>query len=193
MVSFMSPSALSDIASFSYDYEGKESAMTLATTRDNDPVIPAATEATALDTLARLLAANPDAALELRPVRPDEQSGGDATVLPPAAAAVLRRAVAHLARGRAVMPVGLPTLLTTQQAADLLGVSRPYLVTQLLETGLIPFTRTGSQRRVALDDVLAYRQRRDDEQYAALVAMTQEAEALGLYERELATRANGEQ
>jgi excisionase family DNA binding protein len=167
--------------------------MTLATTRDNDPVMPATAEATALARLARLLAANPDAALELRLVRPEERRGGDAMVLPPAAAAVLRRAVAHLARGRAVMPIGLPALLTTQQAADLLGVSRPYLVTQLLETGLIPFTRTGSQRRVALDAVLAYRQRRDDEQYAALVAMTQEAEALGLYERELATRANGEQ
>jgi excisionase family DNA binding protein len=162
--------------------------MPTATTRDNDPVTPTTDEGAALAALARFLTAHPHEAIELRLASPGGRAG-DAAILPPAAVAALRRAVAHLARGRAVMPVGLPTLLTTQQAADLLGVSRPHLVNQLLEPGVIPFTRTGNQRRVALADALAYRQRRDDERHEALVAMTREAETLGLYEREAATRA----
>jgi excisionase family DNA binding protein len=161
--------------------------MPTATTRDNDPVTPAADEAAALAALERFLAAHPCEVLELR-LGPPSGAASDAAALPPAAVAALRRVVAHLARGRAVMPVGLPTLLTTQQAADVLGVSRPYLVNQLLESGVIPFTHTGSQRRVALPDVLAYRQRRDAERRAALAAMTHEAEALGLYEQEAATQ-----
>jgi excisionase family DNA binding protein len=165
----------------------KGAAMPTTTTRDNDPVTPTADEAAALAALARFLADHGPDTIEIRPSRSDESSG--AATLPPAAVAALRRVVAHLARGRSVMAVGLPTLLTTQQAADLLGVSRPHLVKRLLEPGVIPFTRTGNQRRVALADALAYRRRRDDERREALTAMTREAEALGLYDQEAAARA----
>jgi excisionase family DNA binding protein len=70
--------------------------------------------------------------------------------------------------------------LTTQEAADLLGVSRPYLI-KLLEEGALPCTLTaGSHRRLRLADVLAYRRVRDRERRAALDEMSAEAERLGL-------------
>lgn len=148
--------------------------------RTGDPIVADAREQPALAELQALLSDQDMTGACL------VTAGGRRVALPTAAVALLRAAVAQLARGRAVMPLPLEPLLRTQQAADLLGVSRPYLVT-LLEGGMIPFTRTGAQRRVALGDVLAYRDRRDRERRQALAQMVREAEDLGLYDRDEAT------
>ena len=63
--------------------------------------------------------------------------------------------------------------LTTQQAADLLGVSRPTLV-RLIDQGDIPADRIGTRRRLSLDDVLKYREVRRSKQYEALREMSDE-------------------
>ena len=61
------------------------------------------------------------------------------------------------------------TLLTTQQAADLLGVSRPTVV-RLIDAGSLPSERHGNRRRIRLGDLLSYREQRRAEQYAMLAA-----------------------
>lgn len=83
----------------------------------------------------------------------------------------LREVVAALSQGLAISIVPHSKLLTTQQAADMLGVSRPTLV-RLLEDGEIPFDRRGRHRRVRVADVVAYRERARVERRAALAEMT---------------------
>jgi len=100
-------------------------------------------------------------------------------VLPSTAAALLADMLTQLANGNAVTLVPMHAELTTQQAADLLGVSRPYLI-GLLESGAIPFRRVGNRRKVAVADLLAYREVSDQRRRAALDELTREAEELGL-------------
>jgi excisionase family DNA binding protein len=84
--------------------------------------------------------------------------------------------------GRAVVLIPENQQLTTQRAADLLGVSRPHLV-KLLEAGGLPYHKAGGHRRIFLKDLVAYRKRRDVERKAALDRIAKEAFASGLYDR----------
>jgi excisionase family DNA binding protein len=82
---------------------------------------------------------------------------------------MLRQAVEALQRGLAVTIAPQTMALTTQEAADLLGVSRPTVI-KLLDGSKIPYERVGSHRKILLRDLLEYRERRRAEQYAALEA-----------------------
>lgn len=106
---------------------------------------------------------------------------GETVPLPASIVQVLREAADHVARGDSFAVVPLHAELTTQQAADLLNVSRPYVV-KLLEEGTIPCTHTvGGQRRVRANDLLAYRARRDIERAEGLRELTRMGQELGLY------------
>jgi excisionase family DNA binding protein len=94
---------------------------------------------------------------------------GDQVALPAEIYDVVLKVVDAMRSGLAVAVAPLSQKLTTQQAADLLGVSRPTLV-KLLDAGLLPYERVGSHRRLYLRDVLAFREERRREQYAALAA-----------------------
>ena len=85
----------------------------------------------------------------------------------------------HLAEGNAVAIVPLNSTLTTQQAADLLNVSRPFLV-KMLEDGQIPFTRTGSHRRVTYRDLLAFQAQQNRNAEAALQELADQAQQLDI-------------
>lgn len=95
----------------------------------------------------------------------------------------LLRVVAHtFATDQAVIVTPANRDLTTQQAAEILGVSRPTLVRLLEETHAIPFTKVGSHRRINIADLLAYRQREYHRQRQAMTDLTRLGEELGGYE-----------
>ena len=77
--------------------------------------------------------------------------------------------VATLHAGKAVTIAPQTMTLTTQQAADLLGVSRPTVV-RLINDNVMPAERIGNRHRLLLDDVLSYREERRKRQYNALAA-----------------------
>lgn len=102
----------------------------------------------------------------------------EATV-PAHAFALFLEILGQLANGNAVTIVPVHSELTTQQAAELLNVSRPYLI-GLLEQGVIPFRKVGTHRRILAADLLAYRRRDEERARAALTELTQQAQDLGL-------------
>jgi excisionase family DNA binding protein len=104
-------------------------------------------------------------------------ANGERTELPSSAVEALKLVVDALARGQSVTLVPQDKDLTSQEAADRLRVSRPHLI-KLLDRGEIPFHRVGTHRRVRLEDVLAYRERRDAERAAALTELTRLSEEL---------------
>lgn len=111
---------------------------------------------------------------------PQSDASSAGTVdLPEALLRVLQLAARELARGNAVAVVPVHKDLTTQEAADILNVSRPYLI-KLLEQGDIPHVKTGTHRRIRLSDVLAYKRVRDAERRRALTRLTQMGQEMGL-------------
>ena len=92
---------------------------------------------------------------------------GESVRLAPAIADLVIDLLGGVASGRTVTLVPTGTMLTTQQAADILGVSRPHL-SKLLKSGKIPFVSVGAHRRVKHADLMAYIDRRDAARHAAL-------------------------
>ena len=108
-------------------------------------------------------------------------ASGEAVEIPASVLQILRQSVYYLAHDQAVTVVPVGKDLTTQEAADILNVSRPYLI-KLLEEGAIPFTMTGSHRRVPLADLLAYKQQRDAVRGEALDELTRLSQEMGVYD-----------
>ena len=94
---------------------------------------------------------------------------GEQVEIPAEVHQVLQQVVEAMRQGLAVTVVPQTMVLTTQQAADLLGVSRPTLI-KLLDHDQIPYERIGTHRRIQLRDLLTYREQRRAAQYAALEA-----------------------
>jgi excisionase family DNA binding protein len=117
-------------------------------------------------------------------------SDGEVVELPEKLFDVLRQVAEALAVGKGVSVIPQDMKLTTQGAADFLGVSRPTLI-KLLESGVIPFEKVGRHRRVTLRDVLEYRNKSRVERRTTLRQMAragQESGMLDLVESEMPDR-----
>jgi excisionase family DNA binding protein len=102
---------------------------------------------------------------------------GNDIILPAQALALLRELLVEMAQGNAVTIVPTHAELTTQEAANVLNVSRPYIV-KLLEQGEIAYTKAGTHRRIRYQDLMAYRAKQHDKSLRALDALAAQAQEL---------------
>lgn len=109
----------------------------------------------------------------------DEKNQAHLVELPTSALRLLVDIVSQLAEGNAVRVVPVHAELTTQEAADLLNVSRPHLV-KLLEAGDLAFHRTGKHRRIRFADLMQFKQARDQHCEQALEELSRQAQDLRL-------------
>ena len=128
-----------------------------------------------LDELYGLLTAASSGSMAISP------PGGEHMVLPREIFDALSEMVEAMAQGQAVTIAPVRQSLTAQEAADLLGISRPMLVS-LLDSDEIPYQHRGRHRRVRLVDVLDYRRRRSAQRRESLDRMVEIAQESGMYE-----------
>ncbi|GAB1389979.1 MAG: helix-turn-helix domain-containing protein [Rubrivivax sp.] len=99
--------------------------------------------------------------------------------LPTSALRLLVDVLSELAEGNAVKVVPIHAELTTQEAADMLNVSRPHLV-KLLESGALAFHKTGKHRRIRFADLMAFKTEQDRASAQAMEALAKQAQELQL-------------
>ncbi len=145
----------------------------------NEPTIPTAEEAILAQKVSRALEQHPgEQTLSL--VVPAAGGHEEQTlVLPPGAAHLLAEILKLIAEGSGVSVIPVEQEITTQEAANLLCVSRPYLV-GLIEKGELPARKVGNQRRLPLKDVLAYREATKAKRFAALDELSALDQEMGL-------------
>ena len=153
--------------------------MRLAEPPSLPPSIPSEDERrTARDT-SRVLAPHLKDAKGLRLQIVREGDGTETAMLPPMAVRLLVDLLSEIAKGNTVTLIPIHAELTTQEAANLLNVSRPFVV-QLIRDGQLPAHKVGTHRRIRFADLMAYKQRTDASRTQALAALAAQAQELGL-------------
>jgi excisionase family DNA binding protein len=145
--------------------------------RQAEPVSVPASQREDLAALLRLVQRTPSEGTSYKLVSPT----GEARPIPAGVLALFEQAAESLSRGDAVALVPVEKELSTQQAANLLNVSRQYIV-QLLNEERIPHRRTGTHRRLRLEDVLAFKRQRDQDRMAALDEIARMSQEFGGYD-----------
>ena len=130
-----------------------------------DPILPSAQEAAQAATARKAIA-----------------TGGKLTMheLPPIVARVLMEALEATEAGSAVSLVSIESEITPQQAAAILNVSRPFVVDSLIKKGVLPARMVGTQHRLPLKEVLAYKIDNQAKRRDTLRQMTELDQELGL-------------
>lgn len=99
--------------------------------------------------------------------------------IPVSAFRLLADILAQMARGNAVTLIPVNAELTTQQAADILNVSRPFLI-KLIEDGQIPYRKVGTHRRIQFEDLMVYKRDIDNKRRDVLADLVSEAQELDM-------------
>lgn len=146
----------------------------MSTLTTYEPVTPSIDEAQMAKASSRRLAPYLDKNLSVRIAESDEQ-----IELPAVAVRLLVDLLSAMAEGNAVTLIPIHAELTTQQAADLLNVSRPFLVKQL-EEGVIPYRKVGTHRRVMFSDLMKYKHDIDGKRHGALDELAEQAQELDM-------------
>ena len=126
--------------------------------------------------LSKIAAAPNDESYVPKLVGPD----GDFIILPHIVFEALKKIVNYMMNDNAILLIPQYKELTTQEAAQILGVSRPYLI-DMLEQKKIPFTKVGSHRRIKLNDLLRYKKQLEAEEKQALDEIAQMSQDWGIY------------
>jgi excisionase family DNA binding protein len=144
-----------------------------------EPVAPSEAEARLARESSRQLAPYLGSEEGLRVQILREEGPAETVAVPVTAVRLLVNILAEMAEGNAVTLIPVHAELTTQQAADLLNVSRPYVV-KLLDEGAIPGRKVGTHRRVLYRDLMAYKKQTDRERLRALEALAAQAQELDM-------------
>jgi excisionase family DNA binding protein len=142
------------------------------------PALPSEAEAVLAKETSRVLAANLHSPDPLR-VRLLDNPGKPTIKLPPSAVSMLVRILEEMARGNAVTVIPVHAELTTQEAADMLNISRPSLI-QLLDEGKIGYRKVGTHRRVRFESLMAHKRQADADRRAALAELAAYDQELGI-------------
>ncbi len=129
----------------------------------------------AMRRIREYLASNPEAE-QIEVI--GEVGEDEALVVPRAVASLLAQVLSFLASGQGVQLIPDNAMLTTQQAADLLNVSRPYLI-GLLQDSAMPYQMVGTHRRIAFKDLLDYKRQDDQRRRAVLDELAELGEEIG--------------
>lgn len=152
--------------------------MGAALLRRPETIVPSAQDASLALESSRVLSRHLSGENDLRFALPKPHEG-ETVVLPASAGRLLIEMLTQMAQGNPVMLMPLHAELTTQEAAEHLNVSRPYLV-GLLEKGEIPFRKVGTHRRVMFSDLLSYKDKIDQARLESLDKLAEEAQKLDM-------------
>ena len=142
------------------------------------PTLPSEAESILAKETSRVLSARVQKADPLQLRMLDDPTGGTVK-LPATAVRMLIHILEEMARGNAVTLIPVHAELTTQEAADMLNISRPSLI-QLLDEGKIEYRRVGTHRRVRFEALMGYKRRADAERRAVLAELASYDQELGL-------------
>lgn len=139
----------------------------------NGTIVPSEEDAKLATETSRILSKHSDQNLHV------QLDDGQPLPLPRAIQELISHLLVEMSQGNAVTLIPVHAEMTTQEAADFLNVSRPYLV-KLLETNQIPHHKVGTHRRVRFNDLKAFKQRQAEAKAAALDELTAQAQELNM-------------
>lgn len=142
------------------------------------PTLPSESDANLAKETSRLLAPRVRSSAPLR-LRALDAAKGETLRIPAPAARMLVRILEEMARGNAVTLIPIHAELTTQEAADMLNISRPSLI-QLLDEGKIEYRKVGTHRRVRFESLMAHKRKSDAERRAALDELAAYDQEIGI-------------